>query len=141
MELAHVLLRKKIQSLLTQNDSLWTFACVHSAAYVKILKLSESDLEILENIQKQPSAFRSDAEDLAIAGGFLDFSCEGESFSFRVVDVCGPHYGKEWTTFVMVFCLTNPTLNVSCGQGTTILNVLPDEWHDRICRHLRENAF
>ncbi|MDO8537190.1 MAG: hypothetical protein Q7R94_03010, partial [bacterium] len=71
-------------------------------------------------------------------GGFLSVEVEGENFTLSVQNVCGVSYGGQWRESIVAICTSNPGLNETTGQGTTLINVLQNEWHDKLLRHLIE---
>lgn len=127
---------RKIQGVVNEEQTTWhTFLSNHED-YMRALNLTSEHLEVLERSKGRGSIY----PDLTETGskGFLKFSLDGEEFALSVKHVCGAPYGGSWTDCVFAICLTHPSLNSSVGGGTTLISVVPDEWHQRIVSRLAE---
>ena|SRR3990167_2968450 len=130
--------RRKLDEIKAREASIWGAFLSHSRDYMDALRLSLEDLEVLERAKERGSIYPDVAEHGA--RGFLQVEVEGESFSLTVSHICGLHYGGSWQTLLFSVCLSNPELNESVGGGTTLITVVPEEWHRKILSRLSEGS-
>ena len=130
-------MRRMIDEINKREQAIWHAFLGHSEEYMEALGLNTDELEVLERgAQKRTSVY----PDLVETGGkgFLKFTIEEEEFALAVKHVCGCPYGGKWTESIMAVCISNRNLNDSVGGGTTLINVLPEDWHRKIIHHLTE---
>lgn len=123
--------RRRIRSVTAHEQALWRTLVEHSWHYMQVLKLKPRDLEALERSQHHWGSRDQ---------GFARVTISGEEFSLTVKHVCCLPYGGRWMSFIIASCTSNPMLNASVGGGTTLMNVVPDDWHIRLLERLRSNG-
>src|SRR3989344_1550467 len=109
----------------------------HSSGYKRALELSQSDLKDLEHIQTQPSTIYPSLQNYQ---GFVSLEVKGERFILSVRHVAGHQYGGQWSDEIMAVCATNADLNEESGGGTSLINVIPPEYHRAIIDHIKEES-
>lgn len=107
-----------------------------SAGYKNALDLNQADLENLEHLQ-DPAGMYPELQDYK---GFVSLEVKCERFILAVRNVCGAPYDRSWSHEIMASCVTNQGLNRQTGRGTSLINVIPGEYHSAILRHLREEG-
>jgi len=125
-----------VDDTVREEQNIWQTFLKHSEDYEKALGLSSNDLDVIgQGVQERMSMFPDVAE--TGAKGFLKLTVQDEEFSLAVKHVCGGQYGGDWQDYVVAVCMTNDFLNQSVGYGTTLINIVPDEWHEQILHHLK----
>lgn len=115
-------IREKIDEAKKKKREFWDKVRSNSRTYMEVLKVDEADLKELEELAES---------------GFL-FDLNGERFGLFVKHVCAWDYGADWQYCVMACCKSNTSLNRETGHGTTLICAVPDEWHQKIIKHLGE---
>lgn len=110
-------IRSKIEAVKKERSALWDKVVSSSKDYMKVLQLKDSDLEYLEN---------------------LTIDVDGERFVLSAKNVCACPRGAGWQYCLLVVCESNSSLNRQVGSGTTLITTVPDEWHQKIVKHLKE---
>ncbi|OGN01868.1 MAG: hypothetical protein A3B91_04800 [Candidatus Yanofskybacteria bacterium RIFCSPHIGHO2_02_FULL_41_29] len=127
--------RQMVREVVNQEQAIWNSFLTHSSDYMEVLGLSTAELEVLERGRQRRSSMYPSLEETG-EKGFIQFMVEGEEFALAVKHVCGAPYGGSWMDSVMAVCLSNPILNTQVGGGTTLISVVPEEWHSKILQHL-----
>jgi len=102
---------------------------------MRTLGLNDDDLNALERIQGHGGMYPDKTSLTNISK--LGIEADGQNFTLVVKHVCGIPYGGEWTKVIMAICSSDDSLNESTGGGTTLINVLPQPWHEAVIRNLR----
>jgi len=150
------LVRRKIEQVVLRDSALWQECQKRSQDYMLAFGISpdSDDLCILnrlgdENQEKYvivghdsfavPTIDSDDTEDDAEERdyGFIKLDIDGERFCFFVQEVGQPPHYSGWRRIVMASCVSNADLNNSIGVRGSFLNVVPEEWHQKIIRYLK----
>ena len=104
--------------------------CVeHSSDYMKVLGLGIGDFGLLRDIQEMKGeSFGVEAFLVEEVGG------QRVALSLRKVS----HGSGRWEEYIYATCESDPSLNETYGFGTMQFSVLSNEWHEKLCVHLRE---
>lgn len=128
--------RQMVEGTANREAIMWQMFICHAQAYQQSLGTSDDDVSVLERSQPRAGMYPS-ASDLA-NGAFLQVHLDDETFSILAKHVCGAAYGDEWRDCIMVICTSDLSLNESVGGGTTFINVIRDDWHNKLVAHLAE---
>jgi len=151
-------IREKQASNRKKNRSIWEKVARHSEDYMRVLKLNASDLEILESdleTSREQEGYQDLPEPLDLdeefdEGFFIEghpfqsIKVDGETFLLVVKSVKRDDdkgsLGWVFEPVVMVICKSNPNLNETFGEDNMWrwVNVVPEEWHQKIIKFLRE---
>ncbi|MDB4977994.1 MAG: hypothetical protein JWM56_180 [Candidatus Peribacteria bacterium] len=123
-------LRQRIAGIEAKKEKMWNIAERHSTQYSKVLDLSAEEMKLLAE-EREPESLRPDTEELA-SQGFVQVPVDGEWISLVAQHVCGLHYDNKWREMIFAICSSEPSLNTSIGKGTTLLSVLPEQWHRKL---------
>ena len=129
-------IKNKIDTTKKEERLLWHKTSSHSTDYVQVLQLDKEDLQVIERSQGRAGIYPS-LEDWATIG-VLHLDIDGERFALFVKNVCACSYGENWEYRMMAVCESNASLNTEIGYGTTLISIVPDEWHQKILKHLIE---
>lgn len=104
----------------------------HTKAYCKLFSFSKKDLKYKDRLasrgieeSKFPTWMERDDKDRVIV------KVEDKQFCFSVKHTARS-IGKEWKDTLQVICLSDKELNESTGYGTCFINVLTEEWHQKL---------
>ncbi len=122
-------LHNEINSIYSQPSKIWELVKQHSNEYIQALKLFKSDLKTIEDFIQETEGRK----------GFLDLEIEGKEFSLLTNRICAVSYGDDWTDIVQVVCQNDPSLNTQIGMGARHLTVIPDEWHQKVLKKIKES--
>lgn len=131
--------KKRIESKKAETQALFAEFMKHATEYQVALGLSDEDLLEVERQQASTGAMFPTSESwLSVESVGVDTG--GEHFGLVVKNVCKHPYGKfsvaeGWQLSIMAIA-KNPGLNREDGHGTSWVNVVPEEWHQRIIQHL-----
>lgn len=126
--------RQIVDGTTGREDSLWQRFIGHDQAYQSTLEVSDKDVAVMERSQPHAGLF-PEASDL-VRCAWLKVQLEGETFAVLAKNVCGALYGDQWRYCIMVICASNESLNERVGRGTTFINVVRDDWHNKLIWHL-----
>ena len=129
--------RRQLEEQKEINRSLYNGFISHSSAYKRALELNQVDLEDLDRIQTRPSGIYPSLQDHQ---GFVSLEVKNERFILCVRHVAGHQYGGSWSDEIMAVCATNAEHNRECGAGTSLISVIPDEYHSAIINHIKEES-
>ena len=122
--------RSRIGLMVDEHTSKMVFSygvCRHnSSAYMAALGLNIHDMEGLERIQ--------DCNE-----GMIHINVDGEKFSIGVHMTCGIPHSYDWE-YMLIATAENPELNESFGGGTTHINIVPPDWHEKIINALENDS-
>jgi hypothetical protein len=134
------LIRASIAAARSVQESLWENFLTQSRAYQQALGLSNEELDMLEDLTERPAGIHLPTLQGMMGGDgrFLNnLEVGGEKFCLTVQSTCGCPYGGQWEKTITAICTSNPRLNDQHGQGTTLINLLPEEWHNQLVEYLR----
>ncbi len=126
----------KIEGLKKEKKMRWDKVTSNHMDYMRALKLNHADLKEIEDSQGHPGMYPS-LEDWA-ANGFLKVDINSERFVLFIKNVCALNYGAKWEYRLMAVCESNASLNEEIGHGTALISAVPDEWHQKIIKCLKE---
>lgn len=129
-------MREIVVNATATKEETWLTFQKHSAEYADALGLSTHDLSIIEDQVQGRLSMYPDLKEVG-SMGFLKFDLHGEKFSLSVKHVCGMHYGGQWQDFVFAICMSDLKRNQQLGYGTTLISVLPSDWHEKILFYLK----
>ena len=105
--------------------------------YQGVLELPDEDIERLERAQTHTSCLPNIQE--IGEKGFLTLTIDDEKFGLSVHDTYGADYERSWEKCIVATCLTNSALNQGIGYGTSLINIVPDEWHKKIIETMQND--
>ena len=144
-------IRQMIERKKNREKAFYDMCGRRSVEYMGALRLVFEDLGVLYGIaqEKEPDAQETDnAEELP--GGFsntftrvasrspefLAFEVDGETFYMIVENVVEPPNGSM-RPMIMAFCASNNELNNDASENYNYFNIVPEEWHQKILDHLK----
>lgn len=130
-------LHRSITSARYEKERLYETMLNHSEEYKEALELAPDDVKELEDMQRRTGMYPS-SKDMA-EQGFLTFEVKGEEFAFYVKNVCGCPYGGEWSIEILTTCISNSSLNTETGGGTTLIGVIPEDYHKALLEKIKES--
>lgn len=131
-------LRKKIDKGRADVRKVWEMVLEHRDDYVIALKLEMKDLEELERQKGHIGTYPSVEEELEHA--VLKFEIDDLRFGIVVKHVSCADYSSGWHNIVMAGCISDPSINIATGYGTTLVFTLPEGWHKRVMSELTKDA-
>jgi hypothetical protein len=99
-----------IDSVVKRNNYIWKTLLKRSEEYMKKLNVTKHTVGSLTR---------------TIRIGDHEFEVSAD-------DTCGCPYKDTWRKVIQVSCENVDSLNMSSGHGTIFINIIPEEWHQRI---------
>lgn len=123
---------KILKSAIHTKKMVYKIGGRHSKKYRKALRFSPDDVSDLE-------AFRSDTVENLVKNAFLTLEVAGEKFILVVKDVFGPVHKHSYAfgRTVLAVCISNPALNKTLGAGTTLVNIIPENFHKALLEKIK----
>ena len=116
--------RNRICAVTDRNIRLWKLAQNRSNDLCGLLGIAKKDLSWMRScFGFAKSNFSDDCD------GPYQFSIQDKKFKLSVDLTSGANYGGGWEYLVQVTCSNDPTVNEAIGGGTTLVNVVAEQWH------------
>lgn len=127
------------------DRSLWNRVNDHSEKYCENLgRLLPKDIEFISGFIQGHTGHYPSLKDLMNAP-FLTFTIEGKNFSLYAKHTCASDYKdnsnkNSWVETIQVGCSNDPFLNTSTGRGTSLINGISPEWHEKLLKELNKKV-
>lgn len=135
-------LRRKLDESKERESSLFQRFLEHSEDYVAELRMTPDDVKRLERMQKISGIMYPTAEDY-FSAAIVRVMVEDREFAILAKTVNCHDYGefsaKEGWKLLLEAISSDSDLNESTGKGTTLINVIPEEWHRKLLVQLRSD--
>lgn len=135
-------LRRLLRSQDREGHGLYAEVARHARDYQDALGLNEKDIESMQNLQGRLGMYPSPDDWVQAAPMKLDI--EGQQFGLFAKHTACHDYGsldsaEAWQNLLMAIA-GDSSLNKSIGSGTTWINTIPEEWHEKILKAIKISA-
>lgn len=128
-------LHEHIQAAAANSKKMWAQALQNSREILDCLHFSQDDLKKNDVLKIDGNGnprrlYSLDSEVISIEG--KKFQCHNKLI------YSGDYEETSWSRVIQVTCKNDASLNTSIGGGTSRFNTIPQVWHNKLLRKLRE---
>ena len=132
-------LHLQLAEIKERMERLWRSVNQHSQMYCSRLGIGPKSMDRVDDFAETRRFCVIDGKEMHYTS-FLDITVGGKKVALSVSNVAGRLYGGEWQKLVMAFFLDDSPFSESMGGGTMHIEVLSDEWHERVVEALTDGV-